>query len=127
MRTWLMCGGSGVLVGAAIVSFLMSFGAEVPWNSIEMLISVLVLLLPCVANSLVAVFVHRKQLRREWLLLLTALWLIPFFGAVIKADVFLLPAAVTWLAGCAGLFTAGFCEPPAASPATAQRADIEKS
>lgn len=122
-----MCGGSGAIVGITMVAFLMRFGAEVPWDSIETLITVLVLLLPCVANSLVAVFVHRKQLRREWLLLLAALWLIPYFGEHIKAVVFLLPAAVTWLAGCAGLFTARFCETPAASSATDQQADFEKS
>ena len=73
------------------------------------------------------------QLRREWLLPLASLWLIPYFRQAdhtYHADTYLVLAGMTWLAGCVGLFTAERCKTPAGFTITAQLANptnIEKS
>jgi hypothetical protein len=111
MRTKILSGGSGAVVGVVFTGFLFRQASDVPWNSIVMWFQGSLIFLPCVANSLLAVYLHRKRHSSVWLLVLPAPWLIVYYNSVIKADAFFMIALVTWLAGCVGLLMAGLSEP----------------
>ena len=93
LRPWVCSGLSGATIGILLLGFATGFQCTSDnWRGFGLLATVLVL--PCVANSLLGVCVERKLARRETLLLLASFWLILSFFApfYVSLDFFLLPA-----------------------------------
>jgi uncharacterized membrane protein YhaH (DUF805 family) len=113
MRTWILCGCMGIAIGFSLVVFMTDF-ERARWFPAAWWNGVLLIFIPCVLNSLLAVCVYRNQIRREWLLLIMLVPLFPIIqdGAFFpKSIVLFIPALVAWLSGVAGTFVAALCEP----------------
>jgi hypothetical protein len=112
---------SGAAIGVLLLGFATGFqwddqSTSDNWRGFGLLAAVLVL--PCVANSLLGVCVKRKLARRETLLLLASFWLIPFFFAPIfvSLGLFLLPAMAVWTSGLVGISVTTKCDTELAKP-----------
>jgi hypothetical protein len=111
LRPWFCAGLSGCAIGTALLAFATGFHlTDIPWEELAIVAAVFVL--PCVANSLLGVCVSKKLARRETLLLLASLWLIPSFFApvIVSFGMFLLPAMVVWTCGFVGISVATKCD-----------------
>ena len=111
LRPWVCSGLSGATIGILLLGFATGFQCTSDnWRGFGLLTTVLVL--PCVANSLLGVCVERKLARRETLLLLASFWLLLSFFApfYVSLDFFLLPAMAVWTSGHVGISVTTKCD-----------------
>jgi hypothetical protein len=115
LLSWICAGLSGGAIGVLLFGFATGLQLDDQctnggWTSFASLFAVLVL--PCVANSLLGVCVYKKLARRETLLVLAALWFIPSFFApvIVSFGMFLLPAVTVWTCGFVGISVATKCD-----------------
>ena len=115
LRPWVCSGLSGATIGIVLLGFATGFQWDNQctsdnWRGFGLLATVLVL--PCVANSLLGVCVERQLVRRETLLLLASSWLIPFFFSpfFVSLGLFLLPAMAVWTSGLVGISVTAKCD-----------------
>ena len=128
LRPWICAGLSGAAVGILLLGFATGFDwFYLNWEELGKL--ALVLVVPCIGNSLLGVCVTKRQARRGILMVPAAFFVVPIFFAAQTGrfwDILLLvPAIVVWSSGLAGISVAAQCddtsdrssdtEPPTAS------------
>lgn len=91
---------TGMAIGISLVAFLTDY-ERVGWNPFDWWLQAAILSLPCIANCILGVFVSRNRLRRETLLLLPLVYILPVivFGTFPKWQVLQVPAIFTWFSG----------------------------
>lgn len=123
MRTWVIGGCCGFAVGLPFLGVAVSqLGSNLQiWSMLAQLI------IPLVANALLAVFLHRKRLTSVWLLILPALFLIPTFDSHPKAITHSITTGLIWLAGCLSMFVVERCKPTTNPSSTSLKTESEFS
>jgi len=123
MRTWIIGGCCGLLVGLPFLTIAI-IRLESDFQ-VWLMIAQLILLL--ITNALLAVFLHRKRLTSVWLLVLPALFLIPTFDSHPKAITHSMTAGLIWLAGCLSMFVVERCKPTTNPSSTSLQTESEFS
>lgn len=108
LRSWIRTGMMGAGIGMFLLLYLAGgvFRGSVTW--IGMGVGAMILVLPCVATSMLGVCVSRKVLRREILLIPPLIFIVPsFFMAELGFDPFVLcllaAGAAVWGSGLVGI------------------------
>jgi hypothetical protein len=122
MRSWIIGGCCGLLVGLSILAV-----AVVRLESeLQTWLTIALLFIPLIANALLAVFLHKKRLPSVWLLILPALFLIPSFDSHPKVT-HSITAGLIWFAGCFALFVVERCKPSPSPSTTSLKTESELS
>ena len=107
-KQFFLAAASGLLIGIALIAFMTDYERG-QWNPVGWWIGAASLCLPCAGNTVLGVAVVRRKLRRELLLALPLIPLLPIVvgGFSPKWPVLLILAVVIWFVGALSAFVVG--------------------